>query len=462
VDEPQGKLRFEHEHVVTQAELTAEGRAARADLQRSAHAVYTPPKDRDPLGIIARQHESRLPDLVPLRLERMLANPFSFYRGTAAIQAADLAAAATTGANVTLCGDAHIANFGLFASPQRTMVFDVNDFDEAAYGAWEWDLKRFVTSIVIAAQYKGLNADHTDTAALRAAAAYRIGLRQMFELDAVERYYVRADVKKGDKRFHPSSQKVIDQALKSAKRRTSERALKKITARADDGGIIIVEDPPTLAHVKDRDEKWVLDLIERYRSTVAPDVSVLLAQYTVTDIVRRVVGVGSVGTRCYVVVLTGARGEPLVLQVKEAMTSCLVEFGGATSALAPEVADPSHQHGYRIVSNQRILQAVSDPFLGYLEDDDHAYYVRQFRDQNVSIDSASLGARAFIDYVDACGTALARAHAQSPQAAFIAGYLGSNTTFDAAVVQWAMAYAEQSRADYRALKAAVKDGGFGH
>lgn len=461
MDAAQGKLRFDHERVVTQAELTAQGRAARGDMQRSKHAVYMPAKDRDPLGVLARQHASRLPDLVPLRLERMLQNPFAFCRGTAAIQAADLAPEATSGVQIALCGDAHIANFGLFASPQRTMVFDLNDFDEAAYGPWEWDLKRFVTSIVIAAQHKGLKSGHVDTAALRAAAAYRIGLRQMFELGAVDRYYVRADVKKNDPRFHPSSQKVIDQALKSAARRTSERVIAKITDHDDDGNVVIVEDPPTLTHVRNRDERWVLELIERYRATVSPDISVLLSQYTVTDLVRRVVGVGSVGTRCYIVVLTGANGEPLVLQVKEAMRSALVEFGGATSALAPEVAAPVNQHGFRVVANQRILQAVSDPFLGYLEDDEHAYYVRQFRDQNVSIDAELLHPRGFIDYVDACGTALARAHAQSPQAAFIAGYLGSNTTFDDAIVQWAFVYAEQSRADYKTLKAAVKSGSFG-
>ncbi|WP_308468447.1 DUF2252 domain-containing protein [Rathayibacter soli] len=461
MDEPQGRLRFDHEPVVTQTELTAQGRAARGDMQRSAHGVYVAAADRDPLGILARQHQNRLPDLVPLRIERMLQNPFAFYRGTAAIQVADLAPEGTSGVQVALCGDAHIANFGLFASPQRTMVFDLNDFDEAAYGPWEWDLKRFVTSVVIAAQYKGLKPGHTDTAALRAAAAYRLGLRQMFELGAVDRYYVRADVKKGDPRFHPSSQKVIDQALKSAKRRTSERVIAKITEHDADGNIVIVEDPPTLTHVKDRDEQWVLELIERYRATVAPDISVLLSQYTITDLVRRVVGVGSVGTRCYIVVLTGAGGEPLVLQVKEAVKSALVEFGGATSALAPEVAAPVDQHGFRVVANQRILQAVSDPFLGYLDDGEHAYYVRQFRDQNVSIDAELLHPRGFIDYVDACGTALARAHAQSPQAAYIAGYLGSNTTFDDAIVQWAMAYAEQSQTDYKALKSAVKSGRFG-
>jgi uncharacterized protein (DUF2252 family) len=383
----------------------------------------------------------------------MLQNPFAFYRGTAAIQAADLAGTPVTGTDVTICGDAHIANFGLYASPQRSMVFDLNDFDEAAYGPWEWDVKRFVTSVVVAAQHKKLSRSHTETAALEAAASYRIGLRQLVELPALERYYVRTDVGHDSNRFHPSSQKVIDRALKAAQKRTSERVIQKITRRADDGSIFIKENPPTLTHVPVGDEAFVTGIVEKYRETVPADVSVLLSQYTITDVVRRVVGVGSVGTRCYIIVLTGPRGEPLVLQAKEATHSVLTEFGEAASALPPDLpSQGTKQHGYRVVANQRILQAVSDPFLGYIRADGHAYYVRQFRDRNVSFNLESLDTRAFIDYVDACGTVLARAHAQSPHAGFIAGYVGSSTTFDDAIVQWATAYAEQSLKDFHALE----------
>jgi uncharacterized protein (DUF2252 family) len=387
-------------------------------------------------------------------MKRMLQNPFTFYRGTAALQAADLAEGPTTGADVTICGDAHLANFGLFSSPQRTMVFDLNDFDEAAYGPWEWDVKRFVTSVVIAAQHKGFNADHTETAALEAAASYRIGLRQMVDLPLLERYYLRGDVKRGSPNLHHTSQAVVDRALKAAEKRTSERVIQKITRRAEDGTVFIAEDPPTLTHIPGGDELQVEDIVDRYRSTLSPDISLLLSQYTATDVVRRVVGVGSVGTRCSLVVFTGPRAEPLVLPVKEARRSVLTEFGGA-APVPPTVHTPSDErlHGYRVVGNQRILQAVSDPFLGYIDVGERSYYVRQFRDRNVSLNLDSLGRRPFNDYVDACGTSLARGHAQSPNAPFIAGYMGSATTFDDAIVQWAMAYAEQSLKDFHALRA---------
>jgi uncharacterized protein (DUF2252 family) len=450
----EGSLRFDHEHIRTHDEATAAGRAARGDVPRKSHAEFEPRANRDPLGILAAQNESRVPELVQLRMNRMLQNPFTFYRGTAALQAADLAEGPTTGADVTICGDAHLANFGLFSSPQRTMVFDLNDFDEAAYGPWEWDVKRFVTSVVIAAQHKGFNADRTETAALEAAASYRIGLRQMVDLPLLERYYLRGDVKRGSPNLHHTSQAVVDRALKAAEKRTSERVIQKITRRAEDGTVFIAEDPPTLTHIPGGDELQVEDIVDRYRSTLSPDISLLLSQYTATDVVRRVVGVGSVGTRCYLVVFTGPRAEPLVLQVKEARRSVLTEFGGA-APVPPTVHAPSDDrlHGYRVVGNQRILQAVSDPFLGYIDVGERSYYVRQFRDRNVSLNLDSLGRRPFNDYVDACGTSLARGHAQSPNAPFIAGYMGSATTFDDAIVQWAMAYAEQSLKDFHALRA---------
>lgn len=463
MNESTGRSTTQNKRATLHNELTAQGRAARASVPRSVHGTYSPAADRDPLGILARQHATRLPELVPLRIERMLQNPFAFYRGTAAIQAADLATEATTGAHVTICGDAHIANFGLFASPQRSMVFDLNDFDEAGYGPWEWDVKRFVTSVVVAARHKGFDPDQTSIAALEAATSYRVGLRQMLRLDPLERYYLHADVRRGHSNFTRSSQEVIDRALTAAKRRTSQRAVKKITRRNDDGTLVIVEAPPTLVHVTDITEEAVVRILERYRSTVSPDIALLLSHYTVTDVVRRVVGVGSVGTRCYIVLFTGPRGEPFVLQVKEASRSVVDEFGGTAAALPPELvpANASTSHGMRVVTGQRILQAVSDPFLGHLDADGHSYYVRQFRDRNVSFDLDALEPRAFIDYVDACGTVLARAHAQSPQAAFIGGYLGSGTAFDNAVVRWALAYAEQSLADFHALQDAAAAGRIG-
>jgi len=453
-----GRLRFEHQKIHSAAELFEAGKAARGGLPRSAHAEYTPPKHRDPVGVLRAQHEHRVKELVPLRLERMTASPFAFYRGSAAIQAADLRDAPRTGVDVTICGDAHLANFGIYASPERSLVFDLNDFDEAAYGPWEWDVKRFVTSVVIAARHRGFKESKVQTAALEAAASYRIALRQITQLSVLERYYIRADVHRGQR--SASSQKILDHAIDAASRRTSARVVRKITQRTDDGTTAIVENPPVLTHVPEATEKDVLAIVDAYLTTVPSDIAVLLSQYVPTDAVRRVVGVGSVGTLCYIIVFSGPAGESLVLQLKEANESVAVEFGGAAAGCAPafqSCADRA-EHGHRVVANQHVLQAVSDPFLGWVSHEGRAFYVRQFRDQNVSIDTETLDFRPFTDYVDACGTVLARAHAQSPAAPFIAGYLGGGTPFDSAVTEWASAYADQAAADYKTLRKAVKAG----
>jgi uncharacterized protein (DUF2252 family) len=457
----EGHLRFDHEAIHSAAELYRAGKDARSRVPRSAHGAYAPAADRDPVATLKRQHEHRVAELIPLRLERMTADAFAFYRGSAAIQAIDLSHGARTGVDLTICGDAHLANFGIYASPERSLVFDLNDFDESAYGPWEWDVKRFVTSIVLAARQRGFGESKTRTAALEAAAVYRTALRQMTGLDVLERYYLRADVSRGRRTL--SSQRVLDRAIEAASRRTSARVVRKITRRAPDGAMTIVESPPVLAHVPEATEQNVLEIMDAYLTTVPTDIAVLLSQYVATDAARRVVGVGSVGTRCYIIVLTGPAGEPLVLQVKEAGESVAVEFGGATAGRSPVFDDHAHddEHGHRVVGNQRVLQAVSDPFLGYANLDGHAFYIRQFRDRNVSIDTETLDFRPFADYVDACGTVLARAHAQSPSAPFVAGYLGSGATFDNAVVAWAFAYADQAHADLLTVRQAVADGEFG-
>ncbi|MET0726590.1 MAG: DUF2252 domain-containing protein [Leifsonia sp.] len=457
-----GALRFKHARVTSTDEQYAAGKAKRADLPRRAQAEYVAPANRDPLGILEHQNADRLDWLVGLRMQRMLQDPFAFYRGTAALQAADLADSPRSGADVVLCGDAHIANFGLYASPQRTLVFDLNDFDEAAVGPWEWDVKRLVTSVIIAGRHNGYKRNRQRSAALAAARSYRIAVRGSLELDPLSRYYLRAEVSVGSSRFGAETQKVIDRAVRSSERRTSERVFSKITEVAEDGSVRIIEQPPTLAHVPTEIEEQLGAIVDLYRETVAPDISLLLSQYTPTDVARRVVGVGSVGTRCFIVVLTGPHGSPLILQVKEANESVLHQFGGLERQLVPGV-DPTAmaaEDGYRVVSLQRILQAVSDPFLGYLTVGGRGFYVRQFRDRNVSFDIPSLDEQPFEDYVDACGALLARAHTQSSAAAFIGGYLGSANTFDEAVVDWAEAYADQSLADFEALRDAVAAGRF--
>ena len=457
-----GRLRFEHAHVVSFQERFDDGRSTRSSIPRTSHAEYAPRSDRDPLGILEKQNAARLEDLVPLRMSRMLANPFAFYRGTAAIQAADLRTGVDTNAEIVICGDAHIANFGLFASPQRTMVFDLNDFDEASYGPWEWDLKRMVTSVVIAARHKGYSVTDARGAAIASAIAYRDSLLSAMQLDALERFYLAATVTPGSSQFGKKTQKTIDTMLRAAENRTSARVVEKITELAPDGTRVIVENPPTLTHVDARREEEVAEAVHQYARTVQSQVALLLSQYEITDVARRVVGVGSVGTRCFIMMLTGPRADPLVLQLKEATESVVQQFGGIPRHALPGV-DPralrSHNGG-RVVSNQRILQAVSDPFLGYLEFGGFDFYVRQFRDRNVSFNIDALGRQPFTDYVAACGALLARAHAQSPNAAFIAGYVGSSESLVNALVDWAFAYADQSLADFEALRAAVADGRF--
>jgi uncharacterized protein (DUF2252 family) len=445
----------------TKSSRRGDGKAARDAVPRAAQAEYRAPADRDPLGIIERQNATRIQQLVPLRVTRMLQDPFAFYRGTAALQAADLAGGVVSGANVMLCGDAHITNFGVYSSPQRQLVFDINDFDETAVGPWEWDVKRLVTSVVIAVQQRGWPDKVARKSALAAARSYREGVRSATELDVLERYYLRVDVKPDDS-MTPAARTAIEEAIKAASKRTSARAFARLVQVGDDGVPRIAEDPPTLSHLSDEDYALVGAFVEAYRATLPSDLALLLSKYRFVDAALRVVGVGSVGTRCYVLAFTGPSNEPLVLQVKEAGLSALVEFGGLPLVIPPgtDAELARTRPGYRVVAGQRILQAVSDPFLGHVTGERAAFYVRQFRDGNVSFDTREMTEDTFRRYVALCGRLLARGHAQSPDADFVAGYLGGGDDFDVAVAEWAEAYADQSRADFDAFAAAAASGRF--
>ena len=439
----------------SQSDLLAAGKALRTQVPRRSHASYVPSAQRDPLGILNEQNATRVQELVPLRMQRMLVSPFTFYRGAAAIMAADLAGGPITGVRVVSCGDAHISNFGLFASPQRTMVFDLNDFDEAAVGPWEWDVKRLVASVIIGARESNFSAAEIRRAATAAAAGYREGLRDMMKLSVLERFYFRVDIEGENKNLDSASRKVLKKATSQARLRTSEAFIEKISERGPDGRLLLKENPPMLAHVPYPDEESIIKLFEKCRRTVPADIAQLLSQFTITDIARRIVGVGSVGTRCYIMILTGPQGESLVLQIKEAQVSVLQSYGGEAvnpRFLGLETADAPQ--ALRVVSNQRILQAVSDLFLGHLRFDEKDFYVRQFRDMKGSIDVSKLTIEPFVTYAVACGALLARAHSQSENAAMVAGYLGSSGAFDDAVVDWSLAYADQSQADFALLTAA--------
>lgn len=444
------------------SELAAAGRAHRKVMPRSAHADYTPADDRDPLNVLQRQHVGRDPKLVELRVERMLRNPYSFHRGSAAIQSADLAHTAKTGREITICGDAHLAAFGLFALGRNGAAFDIGDLDDVGYGAWEWDLKRFVSSVVIAAKHKRLSDDHTQTAALEAAASYRIALRQYIELDTMDRRELRSDPTEGLRELNPqggrpSSQKVVDHALKAMRKRAAEHGVHTITTHSE-GVLTFIKQTPRLTALGEQEEAVVAGILAEYRRVVAPDIALMLAGFREVDAARRVVGVAGVGIARYLVALTGPDDEPVVLEVSAAVPSVITEFG-AGSAFDPALAGRhSADDGERLLAGYGILHAVSDPFLARVAVDDAVYLVRRFRDGAVAIDFDELDRRTFVDYVDACGTVLARAHAQSPNAPFIAGYLGSNTTFDQAIASWATTYADQVSADFRAVRKAVRDG----
>jgi uncharacterized protein (DUF2252 family) len=390
----------------------------------------------------------------------MLQDPFGFFRGTAALQAADQAGEPTTDAPVVICGDAHLGNFGIFASAEQSLVFDLNDFDEAAFGPWEWDLKRLVTSVVIAGRHRGVDEKATTAHARTAVMAYRAGLRLALKRDGVERFFRTAQIRRGHSMFGPETGKVVDAAIRATEKRTSARAVEKLTEVMPDGSRQLVENPPTLMHLEPEQEGRVEEILGLYRASVPANVALLLSQHTITDVGRLVTGVGSVGMRCFIIVLTGPQGEPLVLQLKEAGESVVHEFGDvpfATSlGLDPEMvrANPS----FRVVASQRILQAASDPFLGWFTAEESSFYVRQFRNRSVSFDTDTMSEQTFSDYATACAMVLATGHSRSPNGAFISGYIGSGKTFADAIVAWSHAYADQSLADFEALRDAAAAG----
>ena len=451
------------ESPLTADELFDAGRAARADLPRSAHAEYVPPPGRDPLGILRAQHANRLQNLIDLRVERMSANAFAFYRGTAAIQVADLAEAPTTGAEVVVCGDAHLSNFGVYRSPENAMVFDINDFDESTVGPWEWDVKRLLASVVLAGRSLGLPEDRIRNTAEAAAGAYATWLRRALDVPLISRYFTPTGVETARQANLLSADMIhlVAQVTKESRKRTSEHVARKTLEEGEDGVLRFIDSPPILRRAEPEIQELAMGAYELYRSTLPPNTALLTSQLRLDDVARRVVGVGSVGTRCFVIALRGPTGEVILLQLKEAEASVLERFGGVEAL--PGYLDlsllPSEQ-GYRVVACQRILQAVSDPFLGFLRVEDYAFYMRQFRNRNASFDIPSMNPIQFFDYSRICGAVLARAHARSPKAAFISGYVGSGQSFSRAFAEWAERYADQAEADFAEFAVAARDGAF--
>lgn len=448
-------------------DLREHGRSLRESLPRSEQGRFVLPEDRDPLRILQEQNERRLQDLVPVRMGRMLQSPFTYYRGTAGPMAYDLAAGPTTNLRVASCGDAHISNFGFFASPERSLLFDLNDFDEAAVSPWEWDLKRLAASVYIGGRDSGLTEEQCKEATRVAVTNYQNQLDRLMKESALDRFYLQVDIDRVESFItDPQNLKLTRQVAKKAKQRTSDQVLTKMTAKVEGGHRVIVDQPPVTRHVDGISLEELTAAYLGYVTTMREDSAVLLAQFDLVDFVLRVVGVGSVGTRCYVGLFQGPAGEPFFLQVKEATTSVLIRYGGMPPSFMGRVHSgrmaqiPIRNQGHRVVAAQRVLQAQSDPFLGWYEQPKSGlvYYFRQFRDMKASVDLDALGAHQFSRYAELCANLLARAHSQSPLAYAVTGYLGVDGKFADAITRWAKRYADQCEKDFDALALAAKQG----
>jgi len=452
----------------TKAEREALGKAARKQVPRSSHGVFEPGAKRpDPVELLERQAATRVPELVPIRYGRMLVSPFTFYRGAALIMAGDLAATPRSGLTVQCCGDAHLSNFGVFASPERRLVFDINDFDETLPGPWEWDVKRLAVSMLIAAQYNGFAARDQELVVLETVAEYRETMARFAAMKNLDVWYAHLDIEAAiaelGSQFKAKQVKRTEKALAKARTRDSMSAFSKLT-RVVDGQRRIVADPPLIVPIDDlaqgteRDEMFdaLHELMRSYRATLEYSRRVLLEQFELVDFARKVVGVGSVGTRAWIALMLGLDGgDPLFLQLKEAEASVLEEF------VAPSEFG---NHGERVVTGQRLMQASSDIFLGWLhvesglDDQERDFYGRQLKDWKGSAEVEQMVPKGMATYGRLCGWTLARAHARSGDRIAIASYLGQGPTFDRAILAFSGAYAEQNERDYKALAEAVKSG----
>jgi uncharacterized protein (DUF2252 family) len=427
----------------------AEGRSLRQQIPRSAHAGWDPPVERfDPVERLEKSNLDRLPDLVPVRYGRMVVSPLAFLRGAAAVMAADLAGTPVTGLRVQACGDAHLANFGVFATPERNLVFDINDFDETLPAPWEWDVKRLASSVAVAGRNLGIG-DPACTAAVQGAVrSYREHVNELGSMSTLDVWYERANVDEVLAIARQERVRGLKGALCVAKvrHRTSLTALPRLTVVVG-GQRRIVDAPPLIMHdtIADCDVEM---LLAAYRKSLPADRRPLLDRWVIVDVARKVVGVGSVGTRCYLVLLMDHDGRtPLFLQLKEAGKAAAAPYAGRSEFT---------QQGKRVVVGQRLMQAASDIFLGWTSDGTHDFYVRQFRDMKGSVNLDVMTVSGFAAYARLCGHVLATAHARSGDIVAIGGYLGRGQQFDQAIAAFAHAYADQTERDHAALADAVR------
>jgi uncharacterized protein (DUF2252 family) len=454
-------------HPGSPSERAAAGKAARSAAPRSSHGEWEPTADRaDPVELLESQAETRVGQLAPLRYGRMLVSPFTFYRGAAAVMAADLAPTPRSGLEAQLCGDAHLSNFGAFASPERRLVFDLNDFDETLPGPWEWDVKRLVASFSLAGRDRGCGDGQRRRIVLAAAREYRETMRRLAQMGNLESWYQQLDADAIAARWAAAvgdkQRKAFERNVAKARAKDSSRAVSKLAEEVD-GKLRIVSDPPLIVPIEELAEEasgvdvkaTVLHVLSGYRDSLAVERRVLLDGYRLVDIAFKVVGVGSVGTRAWISLMLGRdRGDPLFLQIKEAQRS----------VLEPHAAPSEFDHqGERVVHGQRLMQAASDVMLGWvraegIDGNRRDFYVRQLWDWKGSARIESMDARGLTAYAEICGMTLAHAHARGGDRIAIGAYLGKSDTFDKAIAAFAEAYADQNERDYAALKAAADAG----
>lgn len=437
------------------SECIADGKQLRNKLPRADHGQWRGTARRDPVGLLVKSSEGRLPTLLPLRYGRMIQSPFAFFRGAAAVMAADLARTPCTGIFVQLCGDCHLLNFGGFATPERRVIFDLNDFDETLPGPWEWDVKRLVTSFVIASRHNQLSKSSAREAALACARSYRKRMAEFAKMRALEVWYDSIEVADllqaiGDKKARERAKKRIDKVIC---RDVVEYDYPKLVDSA--GGVHRIKDnPPLIYHppeaLKTDFGDIVREALQQYRESLSVDRRVLLDRYQFQDIAIKVVGVGSVGTWCGIVLYLARDQDPLFLQVKEARVSVLEPYLGRT---------PFQNYGQRVVVGQRLMQSASDIFLGWTNSrKGRHFFIRQLRDMKIKPQVEVWQSETMLLFAKFCGWALARAHAKSGDAARISGYLGKSDSMDEALADFAEAYADQNERDHQVLVEAVRDG----
>lgn len=441
----------------SRADRKADGKAMRLAVPLESHAVWRAAKQRrDPVEQLIQSGVDRVPELLPIRYGRMMQSPFAFYRGSAAIMAADLAGLPSTGIMVQACGDCHLLNFGGFGTPERQLIFAINDFDETLPATWEWDIKRLAASFVIAGRHNGFTSREAREAAQASVRSYRLNMREFAKMRALDLWYFKIDANK------MIEQIADDNARQRAKKRAAKARDRDVLdedfpemVTFEGGAHRIRDNPPLIYHLQAEEESAVVearvrDAFEIYRASLSEDRRLLLDRYELKDMATKVVGIGSVGNRCSIMLMMGGAEDPLFLQVKQARASVLEPYAGKSIY---------SNHGQRVVMGQRLMLSATDIFLGWSETDvGNHFYIRQMRDMKIKPLVELFGPDLMLQYGECCGQALANAHARSGDAAKIAGYLGKREDFDVALADFADAYADQNEQDHRALVRAVRDG----